>query len=98
MDVDIEVLLVGDEAAPPKGTLDPQLLIWAEENDYIIVSGDMSTLPNHISTHMSAGRHTKGVLWLRRRAALADLIETLYLIWSVSDAQEYVDKSLFIPL
>ena len=97
LDPSIDVLLVGDNTAPAKGTLDPDLLLWAEANAFIIVSRDLSTLPDHIAAHMAAGRHTKGVLWLRRKAVLSDVIETLYLIWSTSDADEYSDASLFIP-
>jgi len=98
LDARIDVFLVGDGEAPPKGTLDPELLIWAEMNDFVVVSRDVTTLPDHVATHLAAGRHTKGVFWLRRKATLGDVIESLYLIWSTSDAEEYIDQSLFIPL
>ncbi len=46
LELQIEVLMVGDPGAPPKGTLDPELLIWLETNSYILVTENRSTIPN----------------------------------------------------
>jgi hypothetical protein len=67
-------------------------------DEHIIVSRDITTLPDHVAAHLALGRRTKGVFWLRCQALLRDVIETLYLIWSASEAEEYVNQALFIPL
>ena len=46
-DVTIEILAIGDPGAPEKGTLDPPLLDWIEENGYTLVTEDRNTMPEH---------------------------------------------------
>lgn len=93
----IEVLVVGDPEAPPKGILDPELLVWLEANGYILVSENRSTIPVHLAEHYAAGRHIPGILWIRPSASLGGITEELYLIWFASTAEEYQDRTLFIP-
>jgi len=39
LDARIDVLVVGQPLAPPKGTSDPDLLAWIEKTGYILVTG-----------------------------------------------------------
>lgn len=57
-----------------------------------------STIPAHLAAHYAAGRHVPGVFWIRQAAGLRAVIEELYLIWYTSEADEYRDRALFIPL
>jgi hypothetical protein len=98
LDQEVEVLAIGNPGAPPTGTSDPDLLRWLEENGYILVTGNRSTIPGHLANHFAAGRHSAGILWLRPRAGIRAVIEELYLIWLASTAEEYRDRALFIPL
>ena len=94
----IEVLAIGDPETPPTGTSDPELLIWIEENGYILVTENRSTMPVHLLNHFTAGRHIPGVFYIRRGVGIGRIIEELYLIWFASQAEEYQDRILFIPL
>lgn len=98
LDARIQVLAVGDAGAPPSGTPDPDLLIWIEENGYILVTENRRTLPSHLADHYAAGRHVPGIFWLRPSAGLGVIIEELYLIWMASTADEYQDRTLYLPL
>ena len=98
LDVKIEVLAIGDPGAPPAGTSDPDILIWLEENGYILVTENRSTIPGHLEDHFAAGRHFPGVFWLRQGTGIGAIVEELYLIWFTSEAEEYHDCALFIPL
>ena len=98
LDARIEVLAIGDPGAPSAGTSDPDLLIWLEKEGYILVTENRSTMPMHLVDHYAAGRHVPGVFWIRPRAGLGAIIEELYLIWYASEADEYQDRTLFIPL
>ena len=98
IDPRIDVLVVGDAFAPPAGTQDPELLIWAEEHTYLLVTEDRATIPNHLADHFAAGRHTAGLFWIRPYTPLGRIIEELYLIWSVSTDDEFIDHAFFIPL
>lgn len=94
----VEILVVGDPGAPAKGTLDPELLIWLELNCYILVTENRSTIPTLLAEHYNAGRHIPGIFWIRPSASLGQIAEELYLIWATSTAEEYQDRTLFVPL
>lgn len=98
LDADIDVIAVGQPQAPPKGMLDPDILLWIERTGYILVTANRRTIPEHMHTHYAAGRRTPGLLLLRRGASLGVIIEQLYLLWSASEAEEYVDKILYLPM
>lgn len=95
---DIHVLAIGDPGAPGSGTSDPEILSWLEENAYILVTENRSTMPKHIADHFATGGHLSGVFWLRPRVSLGSIVEELYLIWVTSEAEEFKDSALFIPL
>jgi hypothetical protein len=95
---DLEVLAVGDPGAPPPGTSDPDILNWIEENNYLLVTENRSTIPAHLSDYFASGRHIPGLFWLRPNAGVGRIVEELHLIWMASTAEEYRDLALFIPL
>lgn len=98
LNADIEVLSIGDPGAPSSGMSDPDILTWLEENGYILVTENRSTLPTYLSEHFAAGRHIHGIFWVRPNVSIGRIIEELYLIWLASTADEYKDSTLFIPL
>jgi predicted nuclease of predicted toxin-antitoxin system len=95
---EIDVRLVGDAEAPPRGTPDPDILMWMEHNDYILVTKNRKTMPKHFIEHLAVGGHVPRVLCVRKSVTMAELINLLYLIWYASDVEEYHDKLTFIPL
>jgi hypothetical protein len=98
LDPQIEVLAIGDPGAPPVGTSDPDILGWLEENGYILVTENRSTMPVHLSDHFAAGRHIPGLFWIRPGVGIGRITEELHLICFASTAGEYQDRLLFIPL
>ncbi|MBP8253032.1 MAG: DUF5615 family PIN-like protein [Herpetosiphon sp.] len=46
---------IGILAAPPKGTLDPDILRWCEENNFILVTNNRKSMPRHLSDHQLMG-------------------------------------------
>jgi predicted nuclease of predicted toxin-antitoxin system len=98
LSLDIDVRCVGQPDAPRKGTSDALLLVWAETNEFILVSEDRRTLPSCLAEHIESGRHCFGVLWLRPRTAIGTIVEELYLIWQTCSKDEFLDRGVFIPL
>ena len=99
LDSEIDVLAVGQPLAPPKGTSDPDILAWIERTGYILVTANRRTTPEHMRAHCAAaGHHVPGIFLLRRGASLGQVIEQLYLLWAASDAKEYVDRLLYLPM
>jgi hypothetical protein len=41
---DLEVWLIGDPGAPPRGTLDPDILIWCEENSFTLITNNRTSI------------------------------------------------------
>jgi hypothetical protein len=98
LDAKIDILVVGQPLAPPKGTSDPDILAWIEKTGYILVSGNRRTIPQHVQAHYAAGHRVPGILLLKRGARVGQIIEQLYLLWAASDAKEYVDRLLYLPM
>lgn len=93
----IEVIQVGQEFAPRKGTKDPQLLLFAEANQMTFVTRDKKTMPGHLRQHFQAGHHTWGVYMLRPGFPTARYAENLVLIWSCLQKDDVVDLSDYLP-
>ncbi len=94
----IEVLRIGDEGTLTAGVDDPEILEWAGKRGFIVVTEDRSTMPNHVAVHMAAGRTFAGLFWIRPDVSIGQVVEELHLIWQVCEAEEFVDRALFIPL
>lgn len=93
----MEVLLVGENQAPPLGTSDPDILNWLEQNDFILVSRNRNTLPGHLKDHIAKGKHVPGILLIRKETLIGKLIEDLLLIWGASELEEYRDQIAYLP-
>ena len=94
----LEVISVGDENAPSKGTLDPDILLWIEQYSYTLITRNRKSMPEHLQQHINIGHHIQGILTLRPRASLGEIIKDLLLIWELADADEYQDQIVHIPL
>jgi predicted nuclease of predicted toxin-antitoxin system len=96
-DPSIEVIVMGGADAPPLGTQDPDILSWLEANEYVLVTGDRSTMPVHLAGHLAAGKRAPCVIWIRPNASIGDVIESLYYIWTAATAEELRERIYFIP-
>jgi hypothetical protein len=93
----IDGIRVGDPGAPPLGTLDPDLLIAAEAMGRVLVSNDRSTMPVHLVSHFAAGRHTAGVILLRKGYSLGRYAQEIIDQWASTTADEWVDRTIYLP-
>lgn len=94
---DIDVLLVGDEGAPPRGTLDPEILCWCERAEYCLITRNRKSMPPHLDAHLATGHHIPGIFTIRDQAALKQVLAALLLIWEAANPDEYQDQIVFIP-
>jgi hypothetical protein len=93
----IDVIQVGDPGAPPLGTKDPDLLIAAEVLGRALISRDKRTMPGHLTDHYAAGRHTAGVMLLRNNFTLARHVQEIVNHWATTTADDWVDRTVYIP-
>jgi hypothetical protein len=91
-------IVVRDPGAPPAGMADQDILKWIEENQYILVTENRSTMPQHLSNHFTSGKHIPGKLWVHPGVGIRRIIGGLYLICLSSLADEYKDRAIYIPL
>ncbi len=93
----IDILMVGRKGAPPKKTPDPDILIWIEENNYILVTRNRKSMRDHLIQHYETNRTIPGLFWVRRHAALGEILESLELVWLASEHEEYENGMGYIP-
>jgi hypothetical protein len=95
---DLVVWMIGDPGAPKRGTPDPDILLWCEVNGFTLVTSNRRSMPGHLQAHLVAGRHVPGILVLPPDMTIGAVLEQLLLIWGASEAEEYRDLLLYLPL
>jgi len=95
---DLVVWAVGDEGTPPKGTLDPEILIWCEEHDFVLITNNRTSMPIHLADHLAQGRHVPGIFILNSHLSIGTAIDELILIALASEDDEYQDYITHLPL
>jgi hypothetical protein len=95
---DIEVLYIGDFGAPPKSTPDPDILIWAEQNSFLLITNDHGTMSTHLADHLATGRSCPGIICLKRDPPMSQIIDSLHTIWGASEMEEYANFISYIPI
>src|SRR3954452_498622 len=84
-------------AAGLEGLPDPEVLRIAADTGRVLVSQDRRTMPSHFRRFVSATTNP-GVILLREGVSIASAIEELLLIWTASDAEDWVNRLIWIPL
>ncbi|MBD2205520.1 DUF5615 family PIN-like protein [Calothrix sp. FACHB-1219] len=95
---ELTVFMVGEPGTPPKGTLDPEILIWCELNNFILVTNNRTSMPIHLAEHIRQNRHIPGIFVFRRKASIGQIINDLIFIFQLNDAEEFQDSITHIPL
>jgi hypothetical protein len=54
-------------------------------------------MPGDLAHHFASGHHTHGVILLRADFPLARYIDDIILIWSITEADEWIDRTEVIP-
>lgn len=93
----IDVLRVGDQDTPNLGTADPDILRYLESSRRLLVTDNRKSMPGHLDEHWSVGGQIWGLLWLRPHISMRQWAEELYLIWEVTEAEEWIDRIAWIP-
>ena len=80
------------------GIPDPRVLALAAEEGRILVSHDFQTMPRHFGEFLEVQGFSPGVLLVKQYSPVGDVIDELVLIWAASDADEWQNRILEIPL
>jgi len=80
------------------GVPDTEVLRRAAEQGRVLISQDRRTMPAYFRRYTSVGLQSPGLILLREGVSIAAAIEELVLIWSASEAEEWINRLLWIPL
>ena len=94
----LKVLAIGDEGAPEKGTKDPEILEWCEQNQFSLITSNRESMPQHLKDHLAAGNHVPGIFTINRKISMGLIIKQLIHIAGASDQDKYIDQITYIPL
>ena len=95
---ELTVWMIGDPSAPEQGTLDPEILIWCEEHQFLLVTNNRRSMPTHLTNHLASSRTIPGILALRRNAQIGKVIEDLLLIAEIGAEEDFKNQIRYVPL
>ena len=77
---------------------DSEVLAFAADNDFLLISHDVNTVPAQAYARVAAGQNMRGVFMVRQAQPIGPVIDSLVLIWSASEAGEWANQVCFLPL
>jgi hypothetical protein len=77
---------------------DPVILAWAAENQRVIVTHDVHTMPNHVAERIASGESIAGVLIVPQLMQIGRAIDDLELIVAFTELNEWKDVVRHLPL
>jgi len=92
------VWIIGDPGAPKRGAHDPGILLWCEANGFSLVTNNRKSMPVHLRNHLASGHHVPGIFVLNPNMTMGATIDELLLIAGATEAEEYLDLLLYLPL
>ena len=92
-DVDFKIL----QNVLPEGTRDPEVLAFAAESNRVLVSHDVNTMPRHFREFIGAST-SPGLILIPQRLGIGAAIEELLLVVECTDAKEFLNQVLYLPL
>lgn len=66
---------MGEIGTPPKSTLDPEILVWCEEYNFILVTNNRKSMPVHLVDRLAQGGHIPGIFVLNQDLSIGQNIE-----------------------
>ena len=77
---------------------DPEVLALAAERQRVLVSHDAGTMPAHFRKFRNAGKHSSGVFLIPQSLDVGTAIDEILLVWLASEALEWEDRLVWLPL
>ncbi len=77
---------------------DPELLLWASENERVLLTHDRKTMPKHFASLLEKGVELSGVCVVPRRLPIGQAIDELEIIIECSSADEWQNIIKILPL
>jgi hypothetical protein len=92
----VEVVRVRDAGLADRP--DHEILEYAARGGWLVVSHDVNTMPGHAYARLEGGQAVAGLFMVRPSQPIGPVMESLLLIWSASEAEEWQNQVCFLPL
>jgi hypothetical protein len=79
-----------------RGVPDAQVLAYAAQGSRLLLSHDRKTMPHHFATFIAA-QLSPGLFIISQKTEVSTAIEELILIWSATEAEEWVNILVTVP-
>jgi predicted nuclease of predicted toxin-antitoxin system len=76
---------------------DPEILEYAGQNNWLLVSHDVNTMKDYAEQRLTAGQSISGLFLVPQNKASRSVAESLVLIWAASSAEEWKDRIVYLP-
>lgn len=76
---------------------DKEVLTLAAREGRVLVTHDLKTMPRHFSEFIAA-ETSPGLIVIPQHFPVASAVETLILIWSATEAEEWINRICHLPL
>ena len=76
---------------------DADILAYADQQRLIVVSHDVNTMPAAAYARLTAGETIAGLLMVQQSDPINSIIDSLLLIWSASEVEEWRNQVCFLP-
>jgi predicted nuclease of predicted toxin-antitoxin system len=96
--LDLVVWAIGEPNTPLKGTLDPEILLWCEVNNFILVTNNRTSMPVHLADYLNQNHHIPGIFILNPAMSIGETIEELIVLAECSLEAEYQDQIIHLPI
>jgi hypothetical protein len=83
--------------AGPRGVSDPEILERAAAANRVLVSHDRRTTLNHFPNRLAGGKSSPGLVVLSQDAPIRPVVESIIVLWPVSDPAELRDQACHLP-
>ena len=95
---DLAVRRVGHGMAPVLGSADQAILVWIDEQDFILATDNRESMPVHLAAHLSAGQHVPGILQVPKQYSYEALASDIVLTVGASLPGELADRITYLVL
>ena len=77
---------------------DDAILDYAAKQGWLVVSHDVNTMPAAAFARLAKGRAMAGLLMVPQTEPIRAIIESLLLVWSASEREEWNGQVVFLPI
>jgi hypothetical protein len=81
-----------------EGVHDSEVLRLCSEQGRILITHDENSMPLHFRDFLSDGESSAGVLIVPQSAAVGLVIESIVMVWTATEANEWRDLLVWLPL